>query len=218
MSKQFAVIGLGRFGRALCKELFEQGEEVLAIDVDPDKVRLAGDFTTHGVIADTTDEIAVKELGLHLYDAVFVAIGDNINASILTTLILKDQNVEQVWVKAKDKHHQRILEKIGADSVVNPEREMGIRVAKQLMAKQVLGHIEVEDDFAISEVRVCERLEGLQISRIRMIDKDQVQLLGIKRQQEIIVAPTPDQTLQQNDILFLVGRHASLDRCVEQLC
>ena len=120
MNNQFAVIGLGLFGSALCEELQRQDAEVLAIDIDESKTRQIAALCNHVIVADATDEATVAELGLANFDIVFVAIGDNLETSILTTLVLKEAGVKKVWVKARDKFHAKILQKVGADKVNQP--------------------------------------------------------------------------------------------------
>lgn len=123
--KEFAVIGLGRFGGSICKALSEEGLEVLAIDLNEDRVNEYAQIASHAVIGDSTDEAVLKNLGMRNFDHVIVAIGENIQASILTTIILKELGVKLVTVKAQNDYHEKLLNKIGADRVVHPERDMG---------------------------------------------------------------------------------------------
>jgi trk system potassium uptake protein TrkA len=125
MKKEFAVIGLGRFGGSIVNELIELECEVLAIDINEELVNEYQNIATRAVIANTTEEQVLKDLGIRNFDNVIVAIGDHIQASILTTLLLKDIGVNRVFVKAQNNYHARVLEKIGADLVVHPERDMG---------------------------------------------------------------------------------------------
>lgn len=124
MKKEFAVIGLGRFGGSICKALSEEGVEVMAMDIDEDKVNEYAKIASHAVIGDSTDESVLKNLGLRNFDHVIVAIGENIQASILTTLILKELGVNTITVKAQNDYHEKVLSKIGADHIVHPERDM----------------------------------------------------------------------------------------------
>ena len=143
MKKEFAVIGLGRFGGSIVEELRELDVDVLAIDVDAERVKDFQDIATESVIADTTEEQVLKDLGLRNFDHVVVAIGDNIQSSILTTLLLKDLDVNRVTVKAQSSYHARVLEKIGADFVVHPERDMGRRIAHKLVSNSVMDYLEL---------------------------------------------------------------------------
>lgn len=123
--KQFAVIGLGRFGLAVCKELQDSGAQVLAVDINEDRVKEAASFVSQAVVANCTHEETVAELKLDDYDMVMIAIGADVNASILATLIAKEAGVKSVWVKANDRFQARVLQKIGADHIIMPERDMG---------------------------------------------------------------------------------------------
>ena len=125
VKKEFAVIGLGRFGGSICRTLAEQGMEVMAIDINEDRVNDYSMIASHAVVGDSTDEKVLKELGIRNFDHVVVAIGDNIQASILTTIILKEHGVQNITVKAQNDYHEKVVVKIGADHVVHPERDMG---------------------------------------------------------------------------------------------
>lgn len=139
--KQFAVIGLGRFGLSVCKELQDSGAQVLAVDIDEEKVKEAAAFVSQGIVANCANEETVVELRLDDYDMVMVSIGADVNSSILATLVVKEAGAKTVWVKANDKFHGKILSKIGADHIIMPERDMGIRVARKMLDKRVLEFI-----------------------------------------------------------------------------
>src|SRR5690606_25851740 len=134
MKKEFAVIGLGRFGGSIVQELIRLGADVMAIDSSSDKVEDFAKIATQAVIADTTDEEALSSLGIQNFEHVIVAIGEDIQASILTTLILKELGVPQITVKAQNNYHEKVLRKIGADTIVHPERDMAIRIANNIMS------------------------------------------------------------------------------------
>lgn len=134
--KSFAIIGCGRFGSAVARTLHELGNEVLAIDGDPDVVETISPNVTHAVQADVMDESVMKELGLKNFDVVIVSIGTDLQASIMATLIVKELGVKQVVTKAQSELHGKVLKKIGADKVIYPERDMGIRVAHNLTSKR----------------------------------------------------------------------------------
>lgn len=149
--KQFAVIGLGRFGLAVCKELQDAGSQVLAVDIDEVRVREVAAFVSQAIVANCTHEETVAELELHDYDMVMIAIGDDVNASILATLIAKESGVRTLWVKANDQFQARVLQKIGADHVIMPERDMGIRVARKMLDRRVLDFHPLGSDLAMTE-------------------------------------------------------------------
>ena len=161
MRKEFVVIGLGRFGGSIVRELIAQGANVMAIDSSQERVDEFAQIATQAVVADTTDESVIKSLGLRNFEHVIVAIGEDIQSSILTTLILKELGVPQITVKAQNDYHEKVLRKIGADLVVHPERDMGIRIANNMLSNNVLDYLELSDEHSIMEIRVNDELRTL---------------------------------------------------------
>lgn len=212
MKKQFAVIGLGRFGGSICKALSEQGMEVLAMDKDENRVNEFASLATQSVIADTTDENVLKNIGIRNFDHVIVAIGDEIQSSILTTLILKELGVSNITVKAQNDYHEKVLRKIGADHVVHPERDMGKRIAHYIVSNNVLDYLELSDEYSIVEIRVNELLAGHTIIELDVRAKYGLNIVAIKRGKEIIVSPTAEDPLQLEDILIIIGADSDITR------
>ena len=163
--KQFAVIGMGRFGSSVAKTLYNLGYDVLAIDHDESRTDEVVEMVTHAVTADSTDEDALRSLGLRNFDVVVVAIGQDIQASILTTLILKEMGVGMIVVKAQNELHGKVLAKIGADKVIYPERDMGARVAHHLISPNILDHIELSNDYSIVDLEAGPGLVGKNLRR-----------------------------------------------------
>ncbi|MBS4207781.1 TrkA family potassium uptake protein [Bacillus sp. FJAT-50079] len=212
MKKQFAVIGLGRFGGSICRELIEHGMEVLAMDKSEDRVNEFAAIATHAVIADTTDENVLKNLGLRNFDHVIVAIGEDIQSSILTTLMLKEVGVKHVTVKAQNDYHEKVLRKIGADHVVHPERDMGKRIAHFIVSKNVLDYLELSDEYSIVEIMANEYLIGYSLVELDVRAKYGLNIVAIKRGQEIIVSPDPDSPILREDILIVIGADSDINR------
>ena len=148
------MIGLGRFGTSVARGLHEAGQEILGIDLDEERVEDAESFVTHAVIADSTDEKAITSLGISNFDCVIVAIGNDIQSSILTVMLLKNLGVNQVIAKALGKRHGQVLEAIGADWIIYPERDMGERVANQLLSPNMLNYIELSKEHNIEEIMI----------------------------------------------------------------
>ncbi|HET7629447.1 MAG TPA: TrkA family potassium uptake protein [Bacillales bacterium] len=217
VKKQFAVIGLGRFGGSICKTLSDQGLEVLAIDLDEDRVNEFSSIATHAVIADTTDEAALKSLGIRNFDHVIVAIGDNIQASILTTLILEELGVNHITVKAQNDYHEKVLRKIGADQIVHPERDMGVRIAHHITSNSVLDYLELSDEHSIVEVIASKKMDGKTIIELDVRAKYGVNIVAIKREGEINVSPSPNQVIHRGDILIVIGADEDINRLEKQL-
>ncbi|MED3646295.1 TrkA family potassium uptake protein [Halalkalibacterium halodurans] len=212
MKKQFAVIGLGRFGGSVCRALIENGMEVLAIDRDEAKVEQFRDIATHAVIADTTDEKVLKSLGIRNFDHVIVAIGDDIQASILTTLILVELGVPHVTAKALNAYHAKVLNKVGAEKVVHPERDMGVRIAHHLISKNILDYLELSDDYSIVECIAGEKLNGKTMVELNIRATYGCSIIAIKRGREIIVSPAAEETIQTDDLLVVIGADADIVR------
>lgn len=205
-NKQFAVIGLGRFGTSLANTLYKLGCEVLAIDADEDRIQKFSEEVTHVVQADTTDENSLKALGIRNFDVVVVAIGEDIQANVLTTLLLKDLGVKYIVAKARNELHGKMLAKIGADRVVYPERDMGQRVAHNLVSTNVLEYIELSPNLSIVEITAPKSLVGQSLAEANLRVKYEVNVVAIKRGEELIVPPLPDEKIKTGDILIFVGQ------------
>jgi trk system potassium uptake protein TrkA len=217
MKKEFAVIGLGRFGGSICRALSEEGLEVMAIDMDEDKVNEFANVASHAVVGDTTDETVLKSLGIRNFDHVIVAIGDNIQASILTTLILKELGVKDITVKATNDYHEKVLSKIGADRIVHPERDMGRRIAHKIISNNVLDYLELSDEHSIVEIVANERLHGNSIIDLDIRAKYGINIVAMKRNKDIIVSPQANEIIKKNDILIVIGADTDINRFEKRL-
>ncbi len=212
MKKQFAVIGMGRFGSSVAKSLYQLGFEVLAIDSSEERTQDIVDVVTHAVQADSTDEDALKAIGIRNFDVVVVAIGQDIQSSILTTLILKDLGVETIIVKAQNELHGKVLDKIGADKVIFPERDMGQRVAHHLISPNILDFIELSDDYSIVEIKATPRMIGKSLRDLDIRAKYGCNVMAIKTQQKMNIAPHATDLIQEDDILVVVGENQDLKK------
>lgn len=217
MSREYVVIGLGRFGGSIVRELNALDMYVMAIDADEARVNEFSDIATHAVIADTTDEAVMKSLGIRNFDHVIVAIGENIQASTLTTLILKELGVKKVTAKAQNDYHAKILNKIGADTVVHPERDMGRRIAHNVASASVLDYLELSDEYSIVEIKAGERLAGSSILELDVRANYGINIIAVKRGKDIIVAPDPNENIEFHDILIVIGHDNDLNRFEKKL-
>lgn len=208
--KQFAVIGLGRFGTSVAKTLHLMGYEVLAIDESQERIQEIVNNVTHAIEADATDENALKALGIRNFDVVIVAIGHDIQSSILITVILKELGVKYVVAKAQTELHGKVLVKVGADKVVYPERDMGVRVAHSLVSSNVLDHIELSPEHSILEVVAPETLVGKTLRQSALRAVYGVTVMAIKRGRDLIVSPSADEPVEENDILVVIGENDRL--------
>ncbi|ASF39248.1 MULTISPECIES: potassium channel family protein [Halobacillus] len=217
MKKEFAVIGLGRFGGSICRELSREGMEVLALDLDEDKVNEYRDIAAHAVIADSTDENVLRELGLRNIDHVIVAIGDNIQASILTTLMLKELGIKTITVKAQNDYHEKVLAKIGADHVVHPERDMGKRIAHNIISNNILDYIELSDDHSVVEVKAGSKMSGRTLVDLDIRAEYGCNVVAIKRKKDVIVSPMATEEIRENDVLIVIGADKDISRFEKNL-
>ncbi|HWL13900.1 MAG TPA: TrkA family potassium uptake protein, partial [Ureibacillus sp.] len=193
---QYAVIGLGRFGTSVARRLHEAGQEVLGIDSNEERVENAEPYVTDSAIADSTEEKALKSLGITNFDCVIVAIGDDIQASILTVMLLKNLGIKKIIAKATSKRHGQVLETIGVNWVIYPERDMGERVANQLLSPNMLNYIELSKDYNLEEIMLPKKMIGKNLKELDVRARFQVSVIAIIRNHEIIVSPSPDELLQ----------------------
>ncbi|MEC0212474.1 TrkA family potassium uptake protein [Paenibacillus ehimensis] len=210
MKKQFAVIGMGRFGSSVAKTLSNLGFEVLAIDSSEQRTQEVSNIVTHVVQADSTDEEALRALGLRNFDVVIVAIGQDIQASILTTIIVKEIGVPKVVVKAQNELHGKVLAKVGADKVIYPERDMGVRVAHHLISSNIIDYIELSEDYSIVEVQAVGQMVGRNLRELDIRAKYGCNVMAIRTGDKMNIAPHAEDIIKHNDILIIVGRNTDL--------
>ncbi|WP_414659166.1 potassium channel family protein [Acinetobacter courvalinii] len=201
---QFAVIGLGSFGATVALELTQLKHDVIGIDTIKRNVENLADRITHAVIADATDEHVLEELNIENCDAVVVAIGEDIEASILCVLNLKNLGVEKILVKAKTKAHHTILSHLNVSKIIHPEEDMGVRVAQALNYPMVSRYMALDDDHYIVKVPVNEKLNNVNLSGI-LKQEPNIKLLLLKRDQQIFYDTDPNFTLKTDDVLILEG-------------
>ncbi|MDI3540472.1 Ktr system potassium uptake protein A [Koleobacter methoxysyntrophicus] len=214
--RQFAVIGLGRFGSSVARTLYNLGYDVLGIDSSEEKTQAMVDSVTHAVTADGTDEHTLKALGIRNFDVVIVSIGQDIQASILVTLILKELGVKHVVAKAQNDLHGKVLYKIGADRVVFPERDMGMRVAHNLVSSNILDYIELAPDFSIVEVAAVPEWYNKTLRELNMRTKYGLNVMAIKNNGNINISPKADDVVGEGDILIVIGSNDDIKK-IEKL-
>lgn len=209
MKRTFTVVGLGTFGSTVARELARLGNDVLGIDLNQQLVNAIADDVTQAVVADARDEDTLRDLGVEECDGVVVAIGEDMEANILVTLIAKNMPKPIVWAKAMNRNHHRILHKLGADHIVHPEHEMGMRLAHSMMYPEVVDYISLGHDMFTVEVRASERLAGKTRDQLQL-DQHGVQLLLVKHHREVMTSPAEDYAFVLGDQLVLVGTLANL--------
>ncbi|MBT41502.1 MAG: potassium transporter TrkA [Idiomarina sp.] len=214
---QFGVIGLGRFGARTSLELLDLGHEVIGVDSDEKHVDALAEYLTHAAIADVTDEKALKELSLEECDVVLVAIGEDLQASLLCVLHLKSIGVKEVWAKATSKEHHQILSKLGVKRIIHPEEEMGIRVAQALNYPMVNEYMSLGHNWYCVEIDVNEDLNGKSIEDILPDDLEHFHLLLLKRRDEVTANPSTSVKLEGNETLVIAGSLKALKSMAPKL-
>ena len=204
-NKQFVIIGLGRFGLSVAKTLYDLGNDVLAIDMDEDLVQEISDNVTHAVQLDATDENALRSLGIRNFDVAVVTIGSNIQASVMVTLLVKELGVKYIIAKGHSDLHAKVLYKIGADRVVLPEKDMGVRVAHNLVSDSILDYIELSADYSIMEIRALDEWQGKSLNELRLRSEYGINVVAIKMGEEINISPSAEDKVEAGDVIVAIG-------------
>jgi len=212
MNKQFAIIGIGRFGSSVAKSLSKAGFEVLVVDRNEARVQELSSVVTHALQADCTDEEALRAIGIRNFDVVVVAIGEDIQSSILTTLILKEMGVPRLVVKASNDLHGNVLRKIGADKIIYPERDMGQRVAHQLISSNILDYIEFSSDYSIIESKASGEMLGKTLRQLDIRARFKCNVIAQRKGDQMIIPPHVDEPLRKDDVLVLLGKNEDLQK------
>ncbi|PAB59433.1 potassium channel family protein [Anaeromicrobium sediminis] len=210
--KQFAVIGCGRFGSSVARTLYGLGFDVLAIDSNEDTIQNIADSVTHAVQADATEENSIKSLGMGNFDVAIITIGSNIQSSIMATLIAKELGVKYVVAKAQNELHAKVLYKIGADRIVFPERDMGVRLAHNLVSSNILDYIELAPDYSIVEIASLTEWEGSSLRDLNMRAKYGINVMAIKRGTEINISPSALDSVKKGDVLVVIGHNDDIQK------
>ncbi|MEA5049357.1 MAG: TrkA family potassium uptake protein [Eubacteriales bacterium] len=212
MNKSFLIIGLGRFGQSTARMLTMLGHEVLAVDKRADRVSAIKESVMHAVQADTTDERAVAQLGIRNFDCVVICIGDDIRASVLATVLCREMGAKKIVAKAQDDLHQKLLIKTGADRVVQPEHDGGIRLARSLVAEGVLDSLDLSEEYSINEVEIPRDWVGRSLAQIDVRNRYGVSVIAIRREGHVSVNIDPSDPFLKNDSIYLLGDDKSLER------
>ena len=210
--KSCVVIGLGRFGSEVARELCRQGCQVLAMDINQELVSQIANDVTHAVVGDGQDKGVLRALGVREFDCGVIAIGDDLAASVLVTMNLKELGVAQVICKAHDETHRRVLEKLGADRVVIPEQEQGARLARSLSSRNVLDYIELSQEYGIIEIPVPGSWKDKSLKELNVRAALGLNILAIRRGGQINVSPGADFIFEQQDIVVVLGDSTALKK------
>lgn len=210
--KQFAVLGIGRFGFSLATKLSEQGYDVLAIDKDEERIKSVADLVTYAVQGDTSDINTLKSIGLSNIDVAVVAVASDINVSLMTVLHLQELNIKEIYAKAQSEQHAKVLLKIGVKEVFLPERDMGRRVAQHIVSSNILDLIELDPNHSVQEILVPKSWHGKTIAQLNLRADHGVNVLAIKRNTEFVISPGAENVILEQDVVVLVGENSRLEK------
>lgn len=213
--KEFVVIGMGQFGSNVAMTLASSGATVMIIDKDEKNLERVADYVTHAICADATNAEAMKQLGIKNYDGAIIAIGHDLESNVLITIQLKEMGVPFIMTKAATDLEGRILCKVGADKVIAPDKEMGIRVGNHLMNGNYFEAIELSEKYSIVDIGVPESWAGNSLKALNIRHKYGASIIGIRMKDKISVNPKPDYVLQSEDILIVLGHNSELQRLRE---
>ncbi|MBI5896130.1 MAG: TrkA family potassium uptake protein [Desulfobacterales bacterium] len=212
--KRFAVIGLGNFGFHAAKALYEDGNEVVAIDTDKARVQAIDPFCTEAVVLDSTDKEALKTLGLEDMDGVIVSTGTKISTSVLICLYLQEIGVKKILAKALDDDHGKILRRVGATEIIHPERDMAVRISRGLSRPNVLDFIPLAEEFDLIQVGPPRDFIGKSLKDLNLRAKHNVHIIAIKElvPENFILVPSANFVIKDSDILIMLGKSEDIRR------
>lgn len=212
MKKQFVVLGLGSFGASVAVTLQQLGCDVVAVDQDEERIHDIADKVTYAMQADIGNPDLLKSLGTGNYDGIVVASSENLEGSILATLTAKEMEIPYILCKAHNERHAQVLRKVGADAVVFPEKEMGRKIAKNLLSANLADWIELSPDYSIVEAAVPERWVGRTLKELDVRRTHEVNVVGLKKGEDVEINPDPDMPLKAGMILMLIGSNEALEK------
>jgi len=214
LMKRVVVIGLGIFGFNIAKDLYENGIEVIAIDKNRDIIQKIRDFSTKAILADGTDKEVIESIGIQGDDIVIISFGEDLAASTLITLHLKEMKIKNIIVKAPNEDHKRVLEKVGATQVIIPEREVADKVAKSLISPNVLDYIPLSDDYTISEIVPPASFMGKTIGELHLRTKYHVEVIAIREvlPDRVTMVPRADFVIKDSDVLVVIGKEDDIQK------
>ncbi|MDK2805957.1 MAG: trk/ktr system potassium uptake protein [Thermoanaerobacterium sp.] len=210
--KQFVVIGLGRFGSSVAMTLYSLGCDVLAIDSSEERVQRISDSVTRAVQADATDEKVLRSLGVRNFDVAIIGTGTDIQTSLMVTLMVKELGVKTVVAKALNELHAKVLLKIGADRVIFPEKEAGIKLAHSLTSSNILDFIELSPEYNIVEIMALRDWIGKSLNELKLRQRFGLNIIAIKRENNIKITPSADDIIMEGDNLFIIASIDSINK------
>jgi trk system potassium uptake protein TrkA len=221
--KQFAVFGLGVFGISVAKNLMAEGMEVIVVDKNEQGIETIKNEVTQAAVLNSTQEEALRAIDIGRIDCAIIAIGDDMEASILTALLLKKLEVPKIIARANSPAHRQILSLIGVDEIISPEDEMGLRLARRLSSTHILHHLDISEEHTVAEVVVADSFVGSSIREMNLRSRFGVNIVGIKKRiphvtedgqnvfiEKYVDFPSPDDVFEEGDVLVMVGSERAI--------
>jgi len=213
-TKQFLVIGAGRFGLSVARSLYNQGHDVMVMDNDEEKVQQYSNEVTNAVKADASSESCLKAIDVKHFDTVVLAIGDDMQASIMAAILLIELKAKRIVAKARTELHGKVLDKVGVNQVVFPERDMGQKLARSLIAPTIIDMIELSDDYSVVEVNAPENMVGKSLKEINLRARYGISIIALRRNSgnKTIISPVAEEIINKEDIIVAIGKNKYLKK------
>ena len=210
--RRFIVLGLGHFGFNVAKKLFENGKEVIAIDIDRNVVQSIKEFATQAIVADASDKDVLESVGAKDADVAVISLGDRLDTNILATFYLKEMGVTEIVAKVLTEDHAKVLKTIGATDVIFPDRDMAIRLAERLSNPNVLDQIEFMEGYSVVEIEAPPIFYGITLEEAKIRNKYELTVVLIKRgSDQVLIAPKAEDKIEMNDVLVLLGEDSKIE-------
>lgn len=210
--KTIGIIGLGRFGGTLAKQVAALGHEVVGIDIEESLVQKLAPYLTHSIVADFSDEDTIRQLNLQELDVVVIAIGDNLKAKLLSAMVLKELHTPYIVAKASTAMESKLLERVGADLIIFPEMDMAERVAQMLTRENIVDYFQLSQDIGLVEMGIPRFMIGHSLAELDIRKHYNVNIVAVKRDKNVIAPPNPNNPLQDEDMLIVIGRNEDITK------
>ncbi|MTI71556.1 MAG: TrkA family potassium uptake protein [Firmicutes bacterium] len=207
--KQFLVLGCGRFGSSIAKTLYKLGHDVMVIDKDSEKIKNISQHVTHVIEGDAKDEKIIRSLGVSNFDIVVVTMALNIQSSILTSILLRELGAKYIIAKAQNELHAKVLYKIGVDRVVFPEKDMGAKVARNIISPNIVDYINLSSDYSIVEISPLKQWFGKSLIELNLRRKYEINVIAVKQGDDINISPRADYVVNKGDILVVISHNSN---------
>lgn len=214
--KSVVVFGAGRFGSSIAQELFQNNVEVMVIDKDEEKIQNLATKVTTAIIADVTDEAAMEEVGLKNFDVAVVAIGSDLESSIISTVTAKEHGIPTIYAKSPTDMHGRILKKIGADYIIYPEKQIAQRLARSISGSSIVEYLNFSEEYSIAEIAPPKNWENKTLARLNIRNEKNIMIIAIKRNKKMIISPKASETILKDDKIIILGKNEEISEITDR--